>query len=68
MDKSLIFIEYCVSFQKDGVCEIGQFVCNNQNCVAHNETCDARNDCGDWSDETHCRGWCYMTYLLKYIS
>ena len=58
--KPLIFNKRSFYFQKDGMCKIGQFVCNNRNCVKHNVTCDAHNDCGDWSDETHCRGWCHM--------
>ena len=39
-----------------GMCQIGEFLCNNMNCIPHNMTCNAENDCEDWSDETFCRG------------
>ena len=54
-------IDYRVSLHilllsSDGVCRIGEFLCNNRNCISHDMTCNAENDCGDWSDETNCRG------------
>ena len=39
-----------------GSCKIGEYECGNKNCIHHNQTCDSNNDCGDWSDETDCRG------------
>ena len=41
---------------------IGDFVCSNKICISHNLTCDSNNDCGDWSDEKHCKGWYLYTH------
>ena len=35
---------------------IGEFICNNNRSIDHNLTCNSINDCGDWSDETNCKG------------
>ena len=40
--------------------DIGQYVCKNRNRITHNLTCDSNNDCGDWSDEVHCKGMILM--------
>lgn len=37
-------------------CPEDSFVCDNKNCVNRNETCNGIDDCGDFSDETGCKG------------
>ena len=55
--KKVGFYIFVYSFEiLAGGCNIGEFECENKRCIHHNQTCDSNNDCGDWSDETDCRG------------
>ena len=47
-------------------CKSNEFTCANGKCITHTWRCDFDNDCGDDSDETHCRKCC-LFYLCGLV-
>lgn len=54
-----------------GKCATYEFTCSNGKCVSRWRRCNWKNDCGDYSDERHCRKFiislspfsCYVVVL-----
>ena len=59
-----ININYLVSFTG---CHAGQFLCANGNCIQNTRKCDSKDDCGDRSEELHCRK-CYIILIIIMLS
>ena len=49
-------------------CNIGSFICKNGRCISHDLTCNTKDDCGDRSDELHCRSKAIFFAMLVMYS
>ena len=47
---------YVISCVSGRFCKPDEFTCNNNRCISPKLRCNSINDCGDWTDETYCRG------------